>query len=209
MVISPTTVRQKDTMMTMTIYEATFPFVVGCITIFAPDDDAAVVVFEAWYRPRFNHGPTEFTIGKASKRRIANDSQLQQAARLGNVGVAWFAVGTGWLVLPADMDGQGPLYLEQQPIIGFRVRDPSQPRQMRYAFAANEEDAAHLYAMWSDVHLGRPSVGFELLDVDLALFREEANDIDAAIALGHAGIAGRTRRGWTMFNPWDAAAGSQ
>lgn len=28
--------------MTMTIYEATFPFVVGCITIFAPDDDAAV-----------------------------------------------------------------------------------------------------------------------------------------------------------------------
>lgn len=37
--------------MTMTIYEATFPFVVGCITILAPDDDAAVVVFEAWFLP--------------------------------------------------------------------------------------------------------------------------------------------------------------
>jgi hypothetical protein len=173
--------------MTMTIYEATFPFVVGCITIFAPDDDAALGVFEAWYRPRFNHGPTEFTIGKASKRRIAQDSQLRDAAQLGNVGVAWFAAGTGWLVLPADMDGQGPLYIEQRPIIGFRLRDPSQPRQKRYAFAANEEDAAHLYAMWSDVHLGRPSVGFDLLDVDLAAPEDATSAIyDSAIPLQNA-----------------------
>jgi hypothetical protein len=194
--------------MTMKINEATFPFMPGYLTILAPDEDAAVVVFEAWYRPRFNRGPSEFTIGEATAERVDNDIRLQEAAQLGNVGVAWFTVGVGWLVLPADMEGTGPLHLERRPITGYKVRDPSQPRQTRYVFAASESDAAELYAMWSDVHLGRPSLGYELLDVDLEMFREGGSDIDEAIKLGQVGMAGRTQRGWTMLPPWNAAAGS-
>lgn len=191
----------------MKIYELTFRDMIGHLTIMARDSVHAAELFGVWHQPRFERPAPPFAITEASAERIASKVHLEQALAYGNPGVASFMVGTGWVVLPADMEAAGPVYIEHRPVKAFSVTDDQNDCEQMFVFAADDEEADEVYCVWSELHLGKTNVEFNLHEVTMASFKGEYEQFVVAASHGATGVAGPCRDGYTILPTWDRTAG--
>lgn len=191
----------------MKVFEITFTSMIGHLTIMASNTEHAAEIFAAWHQPRYERPTPKFTITEATAVRIASKPHLDQALTLGNPGVASFMVGTGWVVLPADMEAAGPVYIEQRPVKAFTVTDDQNDCDQMFVFAADEDDADIIYTIWSKLHLGRVNTDFNLYETPMTSFKGGYEQFGVAAAYGATGVAGPCRDGYTILPPWDLAAG--
>lgn len=192
----------------MKIYEIGFRETIGFLTIFAKTEGDAVGIFEAWYAPRFERRPGTFTVAKATPARIADDGHLRDALAFNNAGVASFVTGKGWIVLPATMEEAGQLYIEHRPVRAFQMVDPNNYDESDlFVFAATDEDAVAMYAVWSKLHLGKVSIGYDVDLIDLDWFTKGYKQLASAALHGAIGVAGPSGGGFAILPPWHLAAG--
>ncbi len=191
----------------MKIYEITFSAFVGHLTIMASDRAHAGEIFAAWHQPRYERPTPKFAITEASTESVASKPHLNQALALGNPGVASFMVGTGWVVLPADMEAAGPVYIEKRPVKAFTVTDDQNDCDQMFVFAADDHEADEVYTIWSELHLGKVNTGFNLYEIPMSSFKGGYEQFAVAASHGATGVAGPCRDGYTILPPWDLAAG--
>ena len=107
-----------------------------------------------------------------------------------------------------DDDAATPLYPPHNNTVpAFSVTDDQNDCEQMFVFAADDEEADEVYCVWSELHLGKTNVEFNLHEVSVASFKGEYEQFAVAASHGATGVAGPCRDGYTILPTWDRAAG--